>query len=166
MNAVLLRGEGLHDVVGEALAEDYQVQIVERATDPAAINAAIDQLRVHAVAAIAVGAAATALLGHTAVLRRLTAAVVFGASPPASPIPYDQLKLQLLIHRAEQGRAMSAAQLAELRTGANADNVLVFDWEYPTANDQFFVAPTGADRDQQMIAWDRTRDFLINAWPD
>ncbi len=170
MSGIILLGDGLHDAFGELLEEDYTVRVVANPTDRADIAAAIGDLERAGhghIAAVAIGAAATLLLESSSVLAKLYAAVLFAASPPASPVPYEQLHMHLGIHRAERGAAMSAAQLAELEQGANADNVLVFAWAYATDNDRFVIAPEDdAEVDLATIAWDRTRDFLINAVPD
>lgn len=170
MSGILLLGDGLHDAFGELLEEDYTVKVVGNAIDHSPVAAAIAELRAaeHShIAAIAIGDAATRLLESPTVLAELYAVVLFAASSPESPVPYEQLRMHMGIHRAEHGRAMSAAQLAQLKQGANADNVLVFAWSYATANDRFVVAPEGDDEvDLATIAWDRTRDFLINAVPD
>lgn len=170
MNGIILVGNGLYDALGELLEEDYKVQVVEAATDSVAILEAVagmKQQMIAGVAVIAIGPSATLVLETPSVMAELSAAVLFAASPPATPIPYDPLRLHLLFHRAESGRAMSAEQLETLQQGANADNVLVFSWVYKTANDHFVVAPADDDeRDLATIAWDRTRDFLINALPE
>lgn len=168
MNGVILVGEGLQDAFGELLAENYKVQVVK--ADMTAVADAVTAMKgqlIEGVAVIAIGPPATLLLETPSVLADLSAAVLFAASPPAVPIPYDQLRLHLAFHRAESGTAMSAEQLATVKQGANADNVLVFAWVYKTANDRFLVAPADDDeRDLRTIAWDRTRDFLINAFPE
>ena len=169
MNGVILVGDGLYDALGALLEEDYKVQVVDAATDSAAIAevvAGMKQQMIEGVAVIAIGPSATLVLETPSLMAELAAAVLFAANPPASPIPYDQLRLQLLFHRAESGTAMSAEQLETLKQGANADNVLVFSWAYKTANDRFLVAPAGDESDLATIAWDRTRDFLINALPE
>jgi dienelactone hydrolase len=170
MNGVLLLGSGLSASFADRLVEvGYLVHAVEVVTSIDDIAAAILELKQRTpggIGALAIGPAAALLLEAATVLPQLDAIALFDARLPAARPHYARMRVQVQIHRAEHGDAMTAADVERLQDEASPGHVQIFDWAYATANDRFVVDPRGDDEvTDAEIAWDRTRDLLATALP-
>ncbi len=171
MNGVLLLGPGVRERFEADLQQfGYATHAPPHAATIDDVGEAILELKRQAfggIGAIAVGPAATLLLEAATVLPQLDGIVLFDVRVPAARPHYARMRAQILIHRAEQGSAMTADEVERLHEEARPGRVQIFDWSYPTANERFAIDPgTDADAIEAEIAWDRTRDFLTTALPE
>jgi hypothetical protein len=171
MNGVLLLGPKLRDRFDSELVElGYVVHAVETVASIDDIAAAILDLKAMtpagAIGAIAIGPAATLLLEAATVLPQLDGIALFDVRMPASRPHYARMRVQVQIHRAHQGTAMTSEDVRQILDEAAPGFVQVFEWTYTTANDRFVTEPRDeTDAQQSAIAWDYTRDFLTTALP-
>jgi dienelactone hydrolase len=170
LNGVLVLGSGLADRFAIRLEDlGYVVHAVEVVTSIDDIAAAILELKQRTpggIGALAIGPAATLLLEAATVLPQLDAIVLFDVRLPAARPHYARMRVQVQLHRAEHGDAMTAADAERLQDEASPGHVQIFDWAYETGNDRFAVEPRGDDEASDAeIAWDRSRDLLATALP-
>jgi dienelactone hydrolase len=171
VNGVLLLGPKLRERFESELVElGYIIHAVETVASIDDIAAALLELKAMtpagAIGAIAIGPAATLLLEAATVLPQLDGIALYDVRLPGSRPHYARMRVQVQIHRAEQGSAMTADDVQRILDESAPGFVQVFEWTYATANDRFVTEPRDEiDASHSVTAWDYTRDFLTTALP-
>ena len=87
-------------------------------------------------------------------------AVVHAGGPPPGDVRMERVRAAILVHTTRHGEMTEAAYLAmHERMKRSKATLLHFDYD---AAESFFVRPQGEDEEfQARVAFDRTRDFLV-----
>lgn len=111
------------------------------------------------LAVIGLDVAGAIAIEAATVLPQIDAVVHAGGPPPRAEARLARLRAPLLIHRTAAGPLDEAAYLA-IYERMKRSKVPLVGYEYAGGPD-FFIRPRDeAEREEAVIAWDRTRDFL------
>ena len=144
---------------GDAAAAHARAQALDHAVAIGDVEAAllcVKELARGKLGVIAFDVAAQITLEAAAVLPHIDALVVAGGPPPGD-VPLQRVRASILVHETP-GSELRRMALVERMQRSRAV-LLGFDYD---ASESFFVRPQGEDEEFDAgVAWDRTRDFLV-----